>query len=257
MFATFAMFLFGVLAGSLLNLLADRLTAGWVESPYFNCKSCGRRSSDWEIIPLVGYAIRGGRCPQCGRTVSPARPVVELAAGMLAAAFYLRYGLSPQWSALVAYSFFFLIIAVVDLEYKLILNRLVYPAIPLVFLLALFHPLGLTANESAVDRIISSLAGGAVAFACLMIPALVNERGMGWGDVKLAGLIGVATGFPGVLVALGLAIVAAGVLAIVLLFTRFKKLRDSFAFGPFLSAGAMATLVWGAPLADRWLALVR
>ena len=78
---------------------------------------------------------------------------------------------------------------------------------------------------------------------------------MGWGDVKLAGLIGLATGFPGSLVALLLAILSGGVLAAILLLCGFKKRKDRLPFGPFLSVGALIALIWGSQICHWYLSL--
>ena len=79
---------------------------------------------------------------------------------------------------------------------------------------------------------------------------------MGWGDVKLAGLIGLATGFPGCLVALGLAIIGGGLLAIVLVALRRRSRWDVIPFGPFLCAGALLAMVWGEAIAKWYLGLI-
>ena len=73
---------------------------------------------------------------------------------------------------------------------------------------------------------------------------------MGWGDVKLAAFIGLAIGFPLVFVALYLAILSGGLVAIFLLASRLKGRKEGIPFGPFLSGGALATLYWGQELWD-------
>jgi leader peptidase (prepilin peptidase)/N-methyltransferase len=79
----------------------------------------------------------------------------------------------------------------------------------------------------------------------LVYPLLLGKEGMGWGDVKLAGLIGLVTGFPLVLVAMFLAIISGGLVAAILLLLRSKGRSDVIPFGPFLAVAAMATLLWG------------
>jgi len=76
---------------------------------------------------------------------------------------------------------------------------------------------------------------------------------MGWGDIKLAALIGLVTGFPLVLPAMFLAIVSGGLTAAILLLLKLKNRKDAIPFGPFLSLAAMATLFWGSNLLN-WLA---
>ncbi len=84
-------------------------------------------------------------------------------------------------------------------------------------------------------------------------PALVNPRGMGWGDVKMAALIGLVTGFPLVLVALVTGVVLGGLVALILLLLRIKKRKETIPFGPFLSIATIATLLWGSHILDWYL----
>jgi len=116
--------------------------------------------------------------------------------------------------------------------------------------------LGLATDKAPLDAFLSALLGGGVSFIILLTPALIWSGGMGWGDIKLAGLIGLATGFPGSLVALGVAIIGGGLLAITLILLRRKNRRDVISFGPFLCAGALAALVWGKAIAGWYLGLI-
>lgn len=173
---------------------------------------------------------------------------------------YLKFGLSPEWGVFVFYLCLLLVIAFVDLKERLILNKLVFPAIPLAILLATFFPMGMAERwaegKGTLDIFLLSLLGGAVAFIILLLPALIWQGGMGWGDVKLAGLVGIATGFPGCLVALGLAIIGGGLLAIALVVSGRRKRRDVIPFGPFICAGTLAALVWGVPIVEWYLGLI-
>jgi len=161
---------------------------------------------------------------------------VEVATGLLFAFLWWYYGFGSQLCILTAYSCIFIIIFVIDLEQGLILNKLVYPAILITLALVPFRP-ELT--------IFDSLIGGGIGLALLLIPTIITRGGMGWGDVKLAVLIGLATGFPLVFIALLIAVVSGGVIGGSLLLMRVKKRKDSIPFGPFLCLGAMVTLLWG------------
>jgi leader peptidase (prepilin peptidase)/N-methyltransferase len=90
-----------------------------------------------------------------------------------------------------------------------------------------------------------------------MLVALLFRNSMGWGDVKMAGLIGLMTGFPGVLVALLGGTVLGGVIATVLLVARHKSRKDAIPFGPFLALGALLGLFWGGPLVEWYLSFFR
>jgi leader peptidase (prepilin peptidase)/N-methyltransferase len=89
-----------------------------------------------------------------------------------------------------------------------------------------------------------------------LLIALVSRGGMGWGDVKLAALIGLATGFPLVFVAIIMAAILGGVVAVVLLITRRRGRREMIPFGPFLAVAAMVTLLWGNNILGWYLGLM-
>lgn len=102
---------------------------------------------------------------------------------------------------------------------------------------------------------VNALIGGGVGLGLLLIPYIISRRGMGLGDVKLAGFLGLATGFPSVLVALLLAILAGGAVAIVLVLFRKKGRKDAMPFGPYLVTAGLIAVLWGEPLLKWYLRL--
>jgi leader peptidase (prepilin peptidase)/N-methyltransferase len=140
------------------------------------------------------------------------------------------------------------VLAVIDLNHKLILNVIVYPAAAIALIIGFFLP---------EFDIYKGILGGAIGFAILMIPALVSRRGMGWGDVKMAGLIGLMTGYPRVFVGLLGGIILGGVSAVILIILKKKTRKDTIPFGPFLALGAFWALVYGQEILDWYLALFR
>ncbi len=136
---------------------------------------------------------------------------------------------------LASYCSFLLLIAVIDLRYQLVLNVLIYPAAVAALLLRFVPP-----GENAL----TTLLGGAVGLTFFSLVALLRRGGMGAGDVKLAALIGLMVGFPQVVWALTLGILAGGVAALFLLLTQLKELKSYMPYAPFLCLGAAITLVY-------------
>ncbi len=177
------------------------------------------------------------------------------------------YPTSPEVVQLVVtlfYSCIFIIIFGIDLEHQLILNRIVYPTmlIALVLDIALSQPWLLESAPGAFQsmpdvaaRTVVGITGGATGFILLLIPALIFLGGMGWGDVKMAGLIGLAVGFPLVFVSILGAIIGGGLLAAILLLFGIKKRGEAIPFGPFLSLAAIATLFFGNDILNWYLGL--
>jgi leader peptidase (prepilin peptidase) / N-methyltransferase len=154
------------------------------------------------------------------------------------------------------YAFLFLLIAFIDLKEQVIINMTIYIGVALALIFSIFwHGFfwpDFSIWPSQGYGILSALLGCAVGVAFILIPNLITRgRGMGGGDVMLAGLIGAATGFPLIIVALMIGIASGGAIAIALLLLRRKKRKDAMPFGPFLSLGAMVTLLWG-PQIIHW-----
>jgi len=181
--------------------------------------------------------------------------LVEILTGSLFAIMLWRYTLGVDYAVTVFYCCLFIVIMFIDLEYRLILNKVTYPAVIVALIISIFNPQpdGLI---DGVPGVINHIIGGAFGFIFFLTVAIIKPGGMGFGDVKLAGLIGLVTGMPMVLVALFLGIVAPGIAAIVLLLLRFKKGKDAVPYAPFLGSGVIIALIWGQNIIDWYLDLI-
>lgn len=136
----------------------------------------------------------------------------------------------------------FLLILVIDLEHRRVLNVVVYPMAVVGLLLALLHP---------QLSFVNALVGGLVGFGLFLLLYLARPGGLGAGDVKLAGLIGILVGFPGIVVAILVAIGLGGVAAAALLLSRRVGPKGTMAYAPYLSIGALFALMYG-PAIIAW-----
>ena len=250
-------FLVGAGVGCCLNLAIERLLATTtLVSADSSREASGRGTKLVEKLPLIGYFLQQIGYPRNATGLPLRTLVVEMVTGAAFLFTFTRYGFTAQWGVLVFYFALFLIIAVIDFEHGLILNKLVYPACLVTSVVSSFYPMGLAAGRTLSDSFANSVLGGVVAFVILLIPALVWAGRMGWGDVKFAGLVGVITGFPGGLMAMALAMIGGGGLAATYYFIKPRKNHDSIPFGPFLSAGGMVALIWGQTITDWSLGLL-
>jgi leader peptidase (prepilin peptidase)/N-methyltransferase len=181
----------------------------------------------------------------------------EAITGLLFTAVYLRMGLGVEFLVLCTAVSLLLAVALIDLEHGLILNRITYPTIVVLVIMAPFWselgiPRPLFEYNNMLASLLNSLIAGAGSFLFFLGIALAYPRGMGGGDVKLAGLLGLMVGFPGILVALWIAVVVGGVVAIILLILRMKGRKDAIPFGPFLALGAIAVLLMGSETTSRY-----
>jgi len=179
---------------------------------------------------------------------------VELATGLIFALLYWHYGLSAELGVMAFYACLFTIIFVIDLEHGLILNKVVYPGMVVALLLALLPHTWLT--QWIFTGVANAALGGAVGFVILFLIAIVSRGGMGWGDVKLAALIGLATGFPLVFFSLIMGAILGGIVAVALMIVKKKTRRETIPFGPFLAVAAMITLLWGSNILNWYLGLM-
>jgi len=236
----FIFFLVGAAVGSFLNVVIDRLPEGQsLVAPPSHCPNCGRRLSRIELIPLLSYLWLRGQCRTCKSSIPLRIFWIELATATVFALLWWHYGPWAEFALLAVYFCIFEVIFVIDLDHQLILNKIVYPA-------AIFALITISLNPD-VD-IFHSLAGGGVGLALLFLPAMLG--GMGFGDVKMLGMIGLATGWPVVFVATFVGIVIGGMVGIVLLLSGKRGRKAAIPFGPFLAIGAMVALIWGATIWD-------
>jgi len=243
---TAALALVGAAVGWCLTVVAHRLPRGEsLVSPGPRCPGCHTAIRPWHNVPVLGWLLLRGRCAACGERISMRYPLVEAASAVLFGAVVARFGLDREvWIALLTV-IVLTPITVIDLEHRIIPNRITGPAaIAAVALAAIADP------SSLPER----LGLGAAAFAAFLIVALVSPAGMGMGDVKLAGLLGLLLG-AGVAVALLVALVA-GTLAGAAIMAR-KGVRagrkTAIPFGPFLVLGGLVALFAGPSLLDLYL----
>ena len=194
----------GIVTGTVLNLIADAVTR---ESPpritASNCSKCGKRWPLKYLVPLAGYVMYRGKCPVCGEKIPLRIPFVEIGSGILFGFLMWRYGLTWDLAILILYCSIFIVLVITDLEHYLLPDVITYPGMALAIVVALlvtflhyrlqwafyFPVTGFLAliNNYAVNALI----GGVTGFLSLLLVVLVSRGGMGLGDVKLAGLMGI------------------------------------------------------------------
>jgi len=202
----------------------------------------------------VSWLALRGRCRHCGEPISARYPLVEAGHAALWVLTYLVVGV--EW-VLIGYLWFVsvsLTLILTDLDHHRIPNRILYPG----FLVGLI----LLAVGALLDgepaRLLPALGGAAGYFMILFVVALASRGGFGFGDVKLAALLGLFTGYVGLgsaLIAFFLGIFIGGVVAIVLLALRRRDRKAEIAFGPPMIVGAWIAVPYGADLLARWLGI--
>jgi len=216
--------------------------------PRSYCESCQRPLASIDMVPVLSYAWLRGKCRHCKAAVPFRIVLVESATGALFLAVFLLYGFGADFVVLSACLSLLVLVSLIDLEHGLILDKMVFPSIVLLLLLAPFwSEIGLSRTFLGDQTLIASLANsylsGLGAFLAFLIIAMINPAGMGGGDVKFAAVLGLMVGFPGILMALWLSVVGGGLIAIGLILARRKSRKDSIPFGPFMAMGTAVVLI--------------
>ena len=233
----------GALGGSFLNVVVYRLPRHEsLLAPGSHCPSCGTPVKPYDNVPILSFLLLRGRCRKCGTAISPRYPLVEALTALLCAGAVLAGGSAATIALSIALILIVVPAALIDLEHRIIPNKLN----ALGAVLALVLGVALDAGGEPQRLIAAAAAGG-----FLLLAAIAHPGGMGMGDVKLAAVMGLFLGSavaPAILIALLL-----GVLVGALVIARDSSgqgRRTAIPFGPFLAAGAVVAIFFGHDLVN-------
>lgn len=255
----------GLVIGSFLNVVVYRVPAGIPLTRESRCPQCDAAVKPWQNVPVVSWLVLRGRCASCKARISARYPLVELATGaafvgvvwaFLEVAAPVR-GSETGWGAfaavVVAYLYFASIsiaLTLIDLDTRRLPNAIVLPGYPVVgILFTIACLLGLP-----WDALLRAAIGGVILFGFYLVLRLIRPAGMGGGDVKLAGIVGMCLAWLGwapLVVGAFAAFLLGGVFGIALLIARRAGRRTAIPFGPWMLAGAWVGILVGDTIA-RW-----
>ncbi|GAA2869252.1 prepilin peptidase [Microbacterium arabinogalactanolyticum] len=292
LFITVFAVLFGLAIGSFLNVVAYRVPAGIPLVRESRCPRCDAGIRWYQNVPVVSWFALRGRCASCGRGISPRYPIVEaltavffalVAAGVtLGQPFDLRpvdgplwFGSGEFWGTLITLEVFAALsvaLTLIDLDVKRLPDAIVLPGwaaivvlLLVTTLLAGLEPVSGDASTGPATAgidwwpFLRALIGGAALFLFYLIVRLISPRGMGGGDVKLAGLVGTVLGWFGwgaLVFGAFAAFLLGGIFGGILLLTGRAKRRSAIPFGPWIIAGAWVGIVVGEPVGRWYLGLM-
>jgi leader peptidase (prepilin peptidase) / N-methyltransferase len=245
--------LFGLAFGSFLTVVVHRLPRREPLTGRSRCPRCGAVVRARDNVPVVSWLLLRGRCRTCKERISAEYPLTELATAALFVA--TGFMIDPLYPAILVAPFcgLMLAVALVDARFRIVPNRLIYPAF-VVYAAAI-------AAGHLVGGGVSFLTGlvGLAAYAGpLLIIALIVPGGMGMGDVKLAAMIGLvlgSLGLPYVAVAAGVGVIGGGLGAVLAVALLGVGRRQHIPFGPFLAGGAVVAALAAHPITGLYLSL--
>jgi leader peptidase (prepilin peptidase)/N-methyltransferase len=237
------MALLGLIAGSFLSVVAHRVPLGEsIVAPRSRCPNCGTQIAAYDNIPLFSYLALRGRCRHCDAKVPATYPLLEAGLAAVFVAILLRYsddGIEIALGACLAATL--ATITLTDLEHRVIPNK--------VLIVAALVAVGLLVAGDR-DALAEHAIAAAIAFAVMFLIAIVYPRGMGMGDVKLAGVMGLYLG-KAVAPALLIGFAAGALFGLALIASRGAEARkQAVPFGPFLALGGLVAIFVGPDIVD-------
>ena len=234
----------GAVIGSFLNVVIHRVPAGEsLVSPGSRCPECGTPVRPWDNVPVLSWLLLRGRCRACGARISRRYPLVELLTAVAFAAVVAVRGFDEDLVLELPFVAALIALAAIDLDHRILPNKIVYP----------MAAWGVIATV-LVDRddLLENLAAGAGAFAFLFIAVLAYPRGMGMGDVKLGGAMGLYLGLS-VIPALLVAFLSGSVVGLGMIAREGASARKkAVPFGVFLALGGIVGVLVGPELVDLY-----
>ena len=234
----------GAIIGSFLNVVVWRLPRGEsLATPPSQCPSCGKRIAPYDNLPVVSWLLLRGRCRHCGAPISPRYPLVELLTAAAFAAVVAVRGFDEGLVLELPFVACLIALAGIDHDHKLLPNKIVYPMAAYGLLATLI-----------VDRddLVEHLIAGAGAFLFLFLAVLAYPRGMGMGDVKLGGAMGLYLGLS-ILPALLTAFLSGTIVGLVIIAREGADARKkAVPFGVFLALGGIVGVLAGPELIELY-----
>jgi len=248
---------FGLAIGSFLNVVIWRVPAGKsVVSPPSACPNCGARIAARDNVPVISWLLLRGRCRECGTGISARYPAVEAVTSVAFALVMVGGFVDLYPLAFVLPLLYFvalsIALALIDLDTHTLPNKIVLPSYPIVAGLLVVA----SALEAEWARVLTAALGMIILFGFYFLLAMISPRGMGFGDVKLAGVIGMLLGWLGwgpLAVGGFSAFLLGGLFSILLVAIKRVSRKGGIPFGPWMLAGAFVGVAIGDRLIEWYL----
>jgi leader peptidase (prepilin peptidase)/N-methyltransferase len=245
--------LLGLLVGSFLNVVVWRVPRREsVVRPGSHCPTCDTPLKPVDNVPVLSWLILRGRCRYCGARISARYPLVELTTAAVFAAVAWRIGLGWELPALLYLGAISVALALIDIDVRRLPDAIVLPSYAVVLALLLLP----AAIDDEWPSYLRALAGMAILYAFYFAIAFAYPAGMGFGDVKLAGVLGACLGWLGwaeLLTGAFLGFLIGGVVGIALMLGRRASRRSHIPFGPSMLAGALVAVLFGGAVTQVYL----
>jgi leader peptidase (prepilin peptidase) / N-methyltransferase len=244
----------GLLVGSFLNVVIHRVPLGEsVVHPRSRCPGCATELAARDNVPVLSWVLLRGRCRTCGEPISPRYPLVELGTAVLFGGVAVWCGLSWSLPAYLYLAGISVALSAIDLDVRRLPDKIVLPSYVVALVLLLLPAVA----EGRGDAYLRAALTGVGLFAFYFLLALIYPAGMGFGDVKLSGVLGIYLGW----YSWGLAILATfvafllgAVVGVAVMVRTREGRRTKVPFGPFMLLGTFIALFFGQRVIDWYVA---
>jgi leader peptidase (prepilin peptidase) / N-methyltransferase len=252
--------LLGLAIGSFLNVVVHRVPRGEsVVHPPSACPRCGNPIRARDNVPVLGWLLLRGRCRDCGEPISVRYPLVEAGTAVafaLVAWFVMTGERTPAvLPALLYLAAVCIALSLIDIDVKRLPDAIVLPSyLVLVVLLGVASLV-----EGDWWPFARALIGAVAGFGFYFLLAFIYPAGMGFGDVKLAGVLGLVLawfGWAELLVGAFTGFLLGGVVGVALIVLRLGTRKTMIPFGPYMMVGTWLAIVWGGAVAGAYLRTV-
>jgi leader peptidase (prepilin peptidase)/N-methyltransferase len=282
-------FVFGLIIGSFLNVVIYRIPKREsIVFPGSHCPACNTAIKPFDNIPVFSYVLLGGKCRNCGTSISPIYPAVELLVGVLyflafikvASQFQIFRTEYDQWPASfwltligdILFISFIVPLVFIDYRYKLLPNVITYPGFVILLVMRLLAPdpwllahtpklFGITGQPEWPLALVGSLLGALVGGGSLWVVReayyrLRHVEGMGPGDIKMMMMVGAYLGWHLTLLTIFIGSLLGSIVGIMLIARSRGSMKTELPFGVFLGPAAIVALFAGQSLITWYIGML-
>jgi leader peptidase (prepilin peptidase)/N-methyltransferase len=232
-------FVLGAVMGSFFNVIIYRLPKSIsIVKPPSHCPGCGEKIQWTDNIPILSYLILNGKCRNCDFAIPITYPVVETTTAFLFLFSYLRFGISFELLTFLIFISLLIPISFIDLKTTLIPDSIAIPGITLGLALSIFRGLALISAVGA--------ALGAILILTIIIvgKAVYKQDVMGYGDIRLAAMIGAFVGWAGVLLTIMIGSFLGATYGLIQIKRGKLTMKSQIPFGPYLAIGGIISFLY-------------
>jgi leader peptidase (prepilin peptidase)/N-methyltransferase len=237
----------GLVIGSFLNVCIYRIPLEQsIAFPPSHCTNCDHKLEPLDLIPIISYIFLGGRCKYCKAKISVRYPVIEIVNGILYLLIYLKFGLTIITLKYCVLASLLIVIGMIDFDTQFVFtNTIIFGGVV---------GIGFVILQAVINKngVMDLLLGGIIGVGVIGLIVYLT-KGMGEGDIEIAGICGLFLGIKGILLGLFLAVILGGIVGIIILLLKLKKAKDKMAFGPCIAIGSLISMLFGVEILTLYM----